>query len=435
MSYRFATLGCTHAGYSARGMRMHRPTGWNLRVVDGQIAYHQAITQIIGANCRGVWHGGDVTHWSRPLPRDVESVQRLDDLLHDAGLWNGKNSGNHCAGSGADLSAVSVFDRPAMNAFTVYPDRRRAAEDSVGPHPGLYEIHQPDPEQQIYLHVISHYGLDPSLRDQGIDIDPHPLDHGVNILCSHGIFVGDERLYKAAERHGADRLIPTDWVTRGFDLTLLSDYHTPGRVDGFGAPDGFGQVWYTGSTVRRGFSDDETARGWLQVDIPDHGAPQVRLQEIWQRPQLDFDPIDATGMTVTAINDLVRDRLASQSWTDPTSADLTGDGGWILRQRIVGASPQQRQGIYELTGDWANAASDAAYWSLAFENPLGAVSLAQPAHLQASITERVSDFQAALDDRSDRGNVGKVLRDAPEELRERALARARSVLGAPRADA
>jgi hypothetical protein len=321
-----------------------------------------------------------------------------------------------------------------MNSFAVYPDRRRPAEDCVGPHPGLYEIHQPDPDQAIYLHVVSHYGLDPDLRDQGIDISPQPLDHGVNILCSHGIFVGDDRLYKAAERHGADRLIPTDWVTRGFDLTLLSDYHTPGRVEGFGDSEGRGQVWYTGSTVRRGFSDDETPRGWLQVDIPDNGAPQVTLQEIWQRPQLDFDPIDAVGMTVADINDAVRARLAERSWVDPVSADLTGDGGWILRQRIVGATPQQRQGIYELAGEWANAAKDAAYWSFTFERPLSDVSVARPAHLQASITERVSDFQTALDDRVERGNVGKALRDAPEALRDAALIRARAVLGAPRQD-
>ena len=160
------------------------------------------------------------------LPRDVESVQRLDDLIFDAGLWNGKNSGNHCAGSGADLSAVAMFDRPTMNAFTVYPDSRRAPEDSVGPYPGLYEIHQPDPDQAIYLHVISHYGLDPDLRNQGILIEPEPLDHGINILCSHGIFVGDERLYKAAERHGADRLVPTEWV--------LCDVRIDGIHDGFG---------------------------------------------------------------------------------------------------------------------------------------------------------------------------------------------------------
>ena len=435
MSYRFATLGCTHVGYATRGMRMHRGTGWNLRIVDGHLAYQRAVTEIIDAGCRGVWHGGDVTHFSRPLPRDVEAVQRLDDLLYDAGLWNGKNSGNHCAGSGADLSAVAMFDRPAMNAFTVYPDGRRRADDSVGPYPGLYEIHQPDPDQAIYLHVISHYGLDPDLANQGIMIDPQPLDHGVNILCSHGIFVGDERLYKAAERHGADRLVPTDWVTRGFDLTLLSDFHTPGPVEGFGGPDGRGQVWYTGSTVRRGFSDEESPRGWLQVDIPDNGAPQVTLREIWQRPQRDFDPIDATAMTVAEINDLVRSRLGEQSWTDPESLALTGDGGWILRQRIVGATPQQRQGIYELAGHWANAAREAAYWSTSFENPDNGVSLAAPAHTQVSITERVVDLQSALDDRTERGNVGKTLRDAPDELRDRALARARAALGAPRVDA
>ena len=126
-------------------------------------------------------------------------------------------------------------------------------------------------------------------------------------------------------------------------------------------------------------------------------------------------------------------RLASQRWIDAESEALTGDGGWILRQRIVGATPQQRQGIYELAGEWANAARDAAYWSTTFENPLSGISLAQPTHDQISITERVVDLQVALDHRVDHGNVGKTLRDAPESLREAALTQARAALASPRA--
>lgn len=432
MNYRIANIGCTHLGYASRGMRMHRGTGWNLRIVDGHLAYRQAAEQMIGSHCSGLLHGGDVTHWSRPVPRDVEAAQRVDDAIFEARMWNRKNSGNHDAGAASDLSAVAVLDRPSIDARTVYPDRRRSVADAVGPYPGLYEIHQPDPDVPLYLHIVSHYGLDPTLADDGIRIEPEPLDGGINVFVSHGIFVGDERLYKAAERHGAERLVPTDWVQRGWDITLLSDYHTPGQVDGYGDTDGYGQVWYTGSTLRRGFSDEESPRGWLQVDFPDGAAPEVTLRQLWQRPQRDFPHIDSADKTVAEINDIVRDRLASHSWNDPEAEALTGDGGWILRQRIAGATPQQRQGIYELAGEWAHAANGAAYWSFMFDDPRSGVSLASPDHSRGSITERITDFQSALDDRSESGSVGRTLRDAPGELRDAAYRRAHAALGAPR---
>ena len=432
-SYTFGTVGCTHIGYTYKAMqRRNRELGVDQRIADGYLANQQVFTQMIDAGCRGVLHGGDVFHWSKPLPRDIETVHRVDDARYDAGLWAVVNTGNHDAGASADMSAVAVLDRPTVNSASVYVHDTRPTDLAVGPYPGLYEIHQPDPDRQIYLHVVSHFGLDRDLREAGIIIDPQPLDHGINILCSHGIFVGDTRLYRAVERHGAERLIPTEWVTRGWDVTLLSDFHTPGPVDGFGDPDGRGQVWYTGSTLRRGFSDEATERGWLKVEIPDQEAPQVSLQSIWQRPQLDFEPIDATGLTVSEINDRVRDRLTAQSWVDDTATERSGDGGWILRQTIRHASAQQKQGINELRGHWAKAASAAASWHVDFDNPLAAFSTAKPRRVHTTITDRVTDFQNAFDERLESGNVAKTLRDAPEPLRGGARRRAREAIGAPR---
>lgn len=435
-TYSFGTVGCTHIGYPYRRMqrRNHR-LGIDQRIADGYLANEMVIDDMINAGCRGVLHGGDVFHWSRPLPRDIESVQRIDDRRFDAGMWSVVNTGNHDAGAGADMSAVAVLDRPRMNSAAIYLHNERPADLLVGPYPGLYEIHQPDPERAIYFHVVSHFGLDRSLRDAGIVIEPAPLDHGINILCSHGIFVGEAKLYRAAERHGAERLVPTEWVTRGWDVTLLSDFHTPGMVDGFGTPDGRGQVWYTGSTVRRGFADEDSPRGWLKVDIPDTGAPEVSLRQIWQRPQHDFDPIDASGLTVTAIDDLVRARLAAQPWVDDEAAEHTGDGGWILRQTIAHASPQQRQGLNELRGHWASAAAAAASWHVEFDLPRAAHSLARPERIQATITDRVLDFRAAFDGRLTSGSIAKTLRESPEPLRPGALRRARDAMGAARRSA
>ncbi|GAA3143279.1 hypothetical protein GCM10020255_020600 [Rhodococcus baikonurensis] len=87
-------------------------------------------------------------------------------------------------------------------------------------------MHQPIPDVPFYLHVVSHNGLDPRLPERGIIVDPQPIEGGVNILVSHGIFSADGRLFGADDRHGAERVIPEEWVNRGWDQSILSDYHT-----------------------------------------------------------------------------------------------------------------------------------------------------------------------------------------------------------------
>ena len=65
--------------------------------------------------------------------------------------------------------------------------------------------------------------------------------------------------------HGEPRIIPADWFDRGFDAYPISDYHTMGFVEGRAG--GSNWVAYTGSAVRRGWSDDECDRGWLKINL------------------------------------------------------------------------------------------------------------------------------------------------------------------------
>lgn len=419
MSYTFGAIGCTHLGYAARGMRMDPATGRNQRVTDSALAYDLAVVAMISAGCAGIWHGGDMFHHSRPRPADINTALTADQVRYDAGLWAGVNSGNHDAGAGADLSAVSVLHRPTVNCHAVFAPDPRDTRPVTGPFSGLYEIIKPDPNADLYLHVVSHYGLDPALRDAGIIIDPRPLDHGINILCAHGIFVADERLYKAAERHGADRLVPTEWVTRDWNVVLLSDFHTPGPVPGFGTATA-GQVWYTGSTARRGFADEPSPRGWLKVDIADSGDTTVTLRPIWQRPQTDLPPIDADGKTAAEINDLVRARLAAGNWTDELTDELTGHGGSIVRQRIVGASPTMRADLRPHMPSWAESARDTVSWSVSFDHPpaqprLGHLNTTAVPTLGANVADLGAQLRARLVSPS--GHLGAAIAATLPQLR------------------
>lgn len=428
--FRAGFLGCAHLGYRMADMARLHSSGLNLREVDGYLTHDTVYRDMIASGVQLIVDGGDTFHYSSPTPRAISEAIKADDLRVDSRINSIRNTGNHDVGSGTTVSAVASIHRPALGSHGVFPDHDRIEDQKFGPHPGLYEIHQPDPDVPLYLHVVSHPGLDPNLRTKGIVIEPEPVAGGVNILMAHGIFAADDRLFGACDRHGPTRLIPADWVNRGFDASILSDYHTPGPIPGFGPDDGrhTEQVWMTGSLIGRGFADDLCDRGWLQVDITADGAVNITQRTVWKRPQMDFDVIDCENRTVDQINEIIRSRLAASDWWDRQTAEITGDGGWILRQRIRGANPTQRHGIRSLAEEWVVAAGRAAYWGYTFENTDAAA--AAPKENSRSIGRRGATINYLNDfaDRTDAGRVGAVFAGLPGEIREQALKRVTGLL-------
>lgn len=209
MTYRIGFHGCAHLGYSAQNIRRHRSTGWDLRAVDGHVALTQTYEQMLAADVRGIVNGGDVFHWSTPLPRDVALAISLDDLRASTPTSTGEwrwarfNTGNHDVGGGSAVSAAATMHRPTVDAFTVY----RGNSSEMGPLPGIYEVHQPDPDVPVLLHIVSHDGL-----IAGLGVDPQPVAGYVNILTAHGIFLGDERMRQMIEAHGEQRVIRRNWA-------------------------------------------------------------------------------------------------------------------------------------------------------------------------------------------------------------------------------
>lgn len=419
-SYKIGVRGCQHLGYAARNMRLDRITGWNQRVVDGHIAHSLIMQDMIDAGVDGIVDGGDLSHWNKPVPRDIEVAHRVDDLRVAAGIWAVANSGNHCAGGGADLSAMSIMHRPHLGLNAVYPDPKRGPGDGTGPYPGLYEIHRP--VDGLALHCVSHYGLDRSLAGHGIHIDPQPLPGCLNLLFCHGVFDADGRLYQCVNPHGEERPIPVDWAHRGWDAVLLSHYHTPGPVSGFdnGEPC---QVWYTGSALTRGFADEAGPRGWLLVTIHDTGRVAIELRTIWQRPQFDLPAIDATGLSAADLHDIVIGNIGDTPLWDEESALITGDGGAIVRQVISNTVPAQRQALGARAGRYANLTRDAAWWSITYEHPTNAQALPSGRRSGRDLTRRFTDFGAELRLRS--GRLAEAVK-VPHGLRRPVVAQAAS---------
>lgn len=297
-----------------------------------------------------------------------------------------------------------------------------------GPLPGMYEVHQPEPDVPLYLHMVSHTGL----AHIGRGVDPRPLPGGVNVLFAHGIFMGDSRMQQMLESHGEQRVIPRGWADRGWDAVLLSDLHILGAVPGYGTS-GPGQVWYTGSALRRGFSDQDGPRGWLRVDVQADGAVQVSKQTIWQRPQMDLPVIDSQDLTAGEVDATVRRNVEGLSWWDAASADITGDGGFIVRQRITGVSAGLRRALTPLRGAWDDLAKDgrsgAAWWAVDVK-AAATPDVAGPVGSRL-VTARVADFAAELTTRlAGEGRVAGAVQDIPAARRDEVVALARSYLAA-----
>lgn len=415
--YTIGVRGCQHLGYQSTGMRIDRETGWNQRIVDGHFAHEATMRAMLAAGVDGIVDGGDLTHWNKPVPRDVTVANRVDDLRAAAGVWAVGNSGNHCAGGGNDLSAMGVMHRPALGIRAVFPNPERGLDDGIGPYPGLYEIHTSESNSNLpdglAMHFISHYGLSKNLADVGIDIDPTPLPGHVNLFFSHGVFATDERLYQCIDPHGEERPIPGEWALRGWDAMILSHYHTLGAVPGYGDGDR-GQVWYTGSSLRRGFSDEAGQRGWLSVTVRDTGKVKITPHAIWQRPQHDLPIIDAADLTVADLDDAITGNIDSVDLYDSDSQRLTGHGGAILRQRVTGTTLTQRQGLASLHGRFSTLTQDAAQWKVAATHSMN-VRPSLNGEPSRSITARVTDFAGALTSRADRLNHDA---GVPEPLRE-----------------
>lgn len=423
--------GCAHLGYRMGGMARTHPSGLNIREVDGYATYELVMRDMIAHGVQFISDGGDTFHVHAPTPRAIDEALKVDDLRVQAQIPRTTNTGNHDKSSSGHVSAVAAVHRPPLASYSVFPRDGRPDNELIGPLPGLYEVHQPVEELPVYLHVVSDFGLNPRLRDRGIDVDPRPIPGAVNILVAHGIFSADDRLFGAVDGHGATRMIPSEWVDRGFDASVLSDYHTPGPIPGFGPNDRTsGQVWMTGSLIGRGFSDDICTRGWLLVELLGDGHLRITHKPVWMRPQIDFEPIDCADTTVDEINVQVRRRLAERRWWDDTSAQITGDGGMLLRQRLRGASTAQRHSIRALAGEWATAAGDAAFWGMSFESTPTTATVRDaviPRQVRREHTRInfVDDFAG----RRDTGRVGAVLAAAAPEIRDRVASNVAKALG------
>lgn len=336
-----AAFGCAHLGYAPKGLRRTLDDGTNVVAADGYTAYRTVMTEVAELSDAtdhpvAMIDGGDLFHKPHPTPADVAVALDGDAARIAAGVPRFDIPGNHDRTSAAGVPATAVMASQTdchvvAPTPTGTPDTDR--EDRQVVAPGLYEVwtlEDPTDGTRVHLHLVNEQALAPAASDMEPGVDPRPLGEGINVLVTHGIIPSADGLmyHHGGDERGGERVIPADWFDRGFTLAILSDFHSPTAGTDHGTP-----WFYTGSLVRRGFSDAECERGWFSVDFRSDGAFNIELHPVAQRPAFDLD-VDVTGMDAAGASAAVAAAVSS-----------VPDTGAIIRVTVTGSTPEVSEAL------------------------------------------------------------------------------------------
>lgn len=319
-TFNIAVAGDTHLGYEAYPYT--DSSDINLRAKDGEKAYDAIVNGILNSETRidAFLHTGDVFHKSHPSIRDIFIQQHYSRLLADHNIPQYIVGGNHdTSDKKSAMSAVSVINDPSKNIHALWK-----------PY-GKYEI-----ADGIMLHAVSHHGL------SGDEAPEVKAENGMlNIFMTHGAALDPKNnALMNCKDSPREQLIPPELIIDdNFILKALGHYHKFYSVG-----DESLNTWYPGSTVRRGFADEVSPRGWILFKIHPNGKVDMEFQAIKQRPQFDLTPIDASGLTVEELQHALENNILSTN-VDPDSDAFDEDEAPIVRQHIINASRGLRAGL------------------------------------------------------------------------------------------
>ena len=353
--YRVAFFADSHVGWKAKVRSNEK--GINIRVQDGYDALRQVVSQIIIEHEKEpidiVLIGGDLFHTSRPSPRDIVTVQFYLRKLAERNIPVHILAGNHDATDiKSELAAIAPVADPDKQIFTY-----------LSPYT-LVEV-----GDGVLLHVVSHHGL--SAEHTPVIT---PVEGKINLFSTHGAALDpkNKELMRCADSP-REQFVPVELIIdEMFDAKMLGHYHSRYPVGGESL-----NTWYSGSLVRRGFSDAPGDRGWLLVETNTNGQVTITPHDITQRPQYDLSTIDAENLTSSDVMNLLEDNLKG---TTETKLEP------VVRQKIINASRAVKEGldrdrIKELTSHMLS-------WQLEFHKNL--VTKQETKILDASLSNRHS---------------------------------------------
>lgn len=325
--FKIAHLSDVHAGYTST--RKVNAQGINLREADGYIALKRMITDVIEHEVDAVVVPGDTFHTPTPNMRSIQFVQRQFWRLWQASIPVYILSGNHDVSDlRAEISASRILDDPWKKIYS---------------HAEPYAHHKI--ADGINLHMVSHhmYGEQKDTMSQ-----VKPVDGEINIFATHGSVIDPILEYKLHTEHSPREIvIPDELLADGWDYMMLGHIHERGWV---GSTDkktdtAESRIYYNGSLIRRGFSDKDVplGRGWTLWEIDTDGTFKAYPKTVQQRPQYDFDIIDAIDLSSSDLTDVILANLKSTQIDGSTEFD--SHTAPIVRQKIVNLSSSKYAGL------------------------------------------------------------------------------------------
>lgn len=312
MTFNIAFFSDQHLGYAAKVPSNEQ--GVNIRVQDGYDAFKEVVRGIIESDVKidAVVNGGDFCHTSNPSVRSIAVGNHFLRLLAKAKIPFYGIGGNHDTSDvKADVPAVAAFNDPDRNIH-MFHEAYNKIEIADG----------------IMLHAMAHHGMHThEAPDVKVSSDV------VNLFTTHGAAIDpkNQTLLRCLDSP-REQIIPVELITDGlFNASLLGHYHNRYAVGNSAL-----NTWYSGSLLRRGFSDDPGPRGWLLVKVHPNGTVEVEPRDITQRPQFDLPPIDADGMSASDVLSLMEVNL--EGTHDLAKAP-------IVRQRIINAHRSLRESL------------------------------------------------------------------------------------------
>lgn len=276
---RFAHIADTHLGYRALN-KVDPVTGRNQRALDIERAYEIAIDDILTRDVQLVIHAGDVFHHTRPTWSAMRCFVRHTKRLSDAGIRTVVIGGNHdtprLRSSGSVFSVLELA-LPDIQFVCAYEDEFIRFDDL-----------------NVTIHAIPHGKLaDPNKPTT------FPLAGRRNILVTHGL-ASDVQL-RGGHREPGEEDIADHLLDETFDYIALGHYHVHHRSRH--------NAWYSGSTERYGFGDEDVTPGYAIVELNDNEPPAVTPIPVEARPMKTIAPVDCAGRNAREIVDIIVRRL------------------------------------------------------------------------------------------------------------------------------
>lgn len=325
--FKIAHLSDLHLGYSTT--RKVNAQGINLREADGYIAMQKIITDVIKHEADVAVVAGDTFHTPSPNMRSIQFAQRQFWRLWKAGIKVYILAGNHDASDlKAELAASRILNDDWKHIYS---------------HAEPYVKHEIT--DGVHLHLVSHhaYGEQSETMSQ-----IKPVEGEINIFSTHGSVIDPILEYKLHTEHSPREIVIPDGLLDGHDwsYTLLGHIHERGWV---GSTDKITdtsntKIYYNGSSIRRGFSDKPVplGKGWTLWEIDNNGKFTAHPKTIEQRPQYDFDVIDAAELSASDVTDLIVKNLKS---TQINGTEYEAKTAPIVRQKVVNLNPSKSAGI------------------------------------------------------------------------------------------